>query len=180
MKKDSRFRPSLTRTGSTEVFDPGLPPSPSPHPLHSHSVIQNCSTLSSLILSFWHLNRTKWWSVAQRGDANETEAENMWMPTITGFCIENIIFRACEQWAPHIQLCFTDHRASCQSDFWALIFISVILPSPPNNHCSLFSSVAHMAGWTSLTGALHGPTLSPAGVRQIISPYRCPQDRFMN
>lgn len=47
-------------------------PSPSPLPLN----FQNCSTLSSLILSFWHLNRTKWSSVTPRGDANETEAQN--------------------------------------------------------------------------------------------------------
>lgn len=71
--------------------------------------------------------------------------------------------------APHIQSCFTDHRASCRSDFLALIFISVVLPSPPTNHCSLLSSVAHKAGRTSPKGALpreglHEPTLPPAGL----------------
>lgn len=78
--------------------------------------------------------------------------------------------------APHIQSCFNDHRASCHSDFVAFIFISVILPSPPTNHCSLFSSVAHMAAGTSLTGALpgeglHEPTLPPAGFWQIFTSY---------
>lgn len=82
--------------------------------------------------------------------------------------------------APHIQSCFTDHRVSCHSDFVALIFTSVVLPSPPTNHCSLFSSVAHMAGRTSLTGArpsegLHEPTLPPAGLRQIITSYPSPR-----
>lgn len=84
-EKKSKFRPSLILHFKRLHWDlwtssvaPGLwcpqkclsPDSPVPVPLPSPSPLplnfQNCSTLSSLILSFWHLNRTKWSSVTRR------------------------------------------------------------------------------------------------------------------
>lgn len=118
---------------------PSLSLSPSPHPLHSHSI--------SRIAAHCHLSFSAFdiW-IGQSGVLWHEEVTLMkqrqrilWMPTIASFCTDNIIFRVSEWWRLH-----TFRAASMITEhlviliLWhSFLFLLFFLHLPPiTAHCS--------------------------------------------